>query len=43
MIAFNHFNFNVLDLVRSLAFYREALLLSPVGEKEASDGSSKLA
>ena len=42
MIAFNHFNFNVLDLERSLAFYREALDLSPVREKEASDGSFKL-
>jgi len=30
MFAFNHFNFNVLDLERSLAFYREALGLEPV-------------
>ena len=28
--AFNHFNFNVLDLDRSLAFYKEALGLEPV-------------
>ena len=30
MFAFNHFNFNVLDLDRSLAFYQEALGLEPV-------------
>ena len=42
MTAFYHFNFNVLDLERSLAFYREALSLSPVREKEAGDGSFKL-
>ncbi len=43
MTTFYHFNFNVLDLDRSLAFYREALNLSPVREKEAEDGSFKLA
>ena len=42
MLQFNHFNFNVLDLDRSLAFYREALGLVPVREKEAEDGSFKL-
>ncbi len=42
MLQFNHFNFNVLDLDRSLAFYREALGLTPVREKEAEDGSFKL-
>ncbi len=42
MFAFNHFNFNVLDLDRSLAFYREALGLTPVREKEAADGSFRL-
>ena len=42
MIKFNHFNFNILDLDKSLAFYREALDLTPVREKEASDGSFKL-
>ena len=31
---FNHFNFNVLDLSRSLAFYAEALGLHPVRERE---------
>ena len=40
MLTFNHFNFNVSNLEKSLAFYREALGLTPVGErKEASDGS----
>ena len=40
MLTFNHFNFNVTDLDRSLAFYREALDLVPVGErKTAADGS----
>lgn len=42
MFTFNHFNFNVLDLEKSLAFYREALGLAPVREKVASDGSFKL-
>ena len=42
MFAFNHFNFNVLDLEKSLAFYKEALGLEPVREKLASDGSFKL-
>lgn len=39
MFAFNHFNFNVTDLDRSLTFYRESLGLKPVGRKEAPDGS----
>lgn len=30
MFQFNHFNFNVSDLEKSLTFYREALGLSPV-------------
>lgn len=42
MTTFYHYNFNVLDLDRSLAFYREALKLSPVRETEADDGSFKL-
>lgn len=42
MIKFNHFNFNVLDLEKSLAFYDRALGLKPVREKEASDHSFKL-
>ncbi|MCC8357007.1 MAG: VOC family protein [Oscillospiraceae bacterium] len=40
--AFNHVNFNVLDLDRSLAFYRDALGLEPVKTKDAADGSFKL-
>ena len=39
MFAFNHFNFNVLDLERSLKFYDEALGLKVVREKRATDGS----
>lgn len=42
MFKFNHFNFNILDLDRSLKFYDEALGLHPVREKVASDGSFKL-
>ena len=42
MFQFNHFNFNILDLERSLKFYEEALDLKPVREKNASDGSFKL-
>lgn len=41
-ITFNHFNFNVFDLEKSLAFYKEALGLEPVREKIASDESFKL-
>jgi lactoylglutathione lyase len=40
--TFNHFNFNVFDLERSLKFYDEALGLKPVREKNAADGSFKL-
>ena len=42
MFKFNHFNFNVLDLDRSLSFYDRALGLKPVREKDAADGSFKL-
>lgn len=42
MFSFNHFNFNVLDLGRSLKFYDEAFGLKPVREKTASDGSFRL-
>lgn len=34
MFHFDHFNFNVFDLERSLRFYDEALGLHPVREKE---------
>ena len=42
MFKFNHFNFNVLDLEKSLKFYEEALGLKEVRRKEAEDGSYKL-
>ena len=42
MLRFAHFNFNVLDLDRSLAFYKDALELAPVRTKEAGDGSFQL-
>ena len=42
MFAFNHFNFNVLDLDKSVEFYKKALDLDVVREKNASDGSFKL-
>ena len=42
MFTFNHFNFNVFDLERSLKFYDEALGLKPVREKAAADGSFRI-
>lgn len=42
MIEFNHFNFNVLDLEKSIAFYKEAIGLEIVREKTAADGSYKI-
>ena len=42
MIKFNHFNFNVLDLDKSLDFYKKALGLEPVRVKDAEDGSFRL-
>ncbi|RGU92836.1 lactoylglutathione lyase [Clostridium sp. AF15-17LB] len=39
MVKFNHYNFNVLDLEKSLAFYEEALDLAPVKEKRDPDGA----
>ena len=42
MTTFNHFNFNVLDLEKSLKFYKDTLNLEPVREKTAEDGSFKL-
>jgi len=42
MTAFYHFNFNVLDLERSIAFYKEALGLEIVRTKDADDGSYTL-
>lgn len=37
-----HNNYNVLDLEKSIAFYKEALGLHIVREKNAADGSFKL-
>jgi lactoylglutathione lyase len=37
--AFAHNNFNVLDLEKSLAFYKNALDLAEVRRKNAEDGS----
>ena len=42
MLKFDHFNFNVLELERSLEFYAKALELKPVREKQAQDGSYRL-
>lgn len=39
VFSFAHNNFNVRDLEKSLAFYREALGLTEVRRKEAEDGS----
>ena len=36
---FDHFNFNVLDLEKSIRFYEKALGLKEVRRKTASDGS----
>lgn len=40
--TYNHFNFNVLDLEKSMNFYKEALNLTEVRRKEAADGSFTL-
>ena len=42
MICFTHFNFNVLDLERSLKFYDDALGLKPAREIVPEDGSFKI-
>lgn len=42
MFTFDHYNFNVADLEKSIAFYNEALGLTPVSRKEASDGSFQI-
>ena len=39
---FDHFNINVTDLERSIAFYEKALGLKEHHRKEASDGSFTL-
>ena len=42
MVQFTHFNFNVLDLERSLTFYHDALGLTPVRELEGPEGAFRL-
>ncbi|MFV0314367.1 MAG: VOC family protein [Anaerotignum sp.] len=42
MLTFNHYNFNVLDLEKSIKFYSDALGLKEVRRTEAPDGSWKL-
>lgn len=37
--SFYHYNYNVFNLDKSIAFYKEALGLKEVRRKEASDGS----
>ena len=37
--SFCHYNYNVLNLEKSMAFYEAALGLKEVGRKEAEDGS----
>ena len=39
---FNHNNLNVRNLEKSIQFYKDALGLTVVREKEAADGSFKL-
>lgn len=38
MFRFNHYNFNISDLERSLEFYDKALGLKPVRRKDCDDG-----
>lgn len=42
MFTFNHYNYNVLNLEKSMQFYADALGLFEVRRKEAPDGSWKL-
>lgn len=39
---FDHYNINVTDLERSIAFYKEALGLTPCGEICGPDGAFKI-
>lgn len=39
---FDHFNINVLDLERSIEFYKKALGLKPCGEIEGPEGAFKI-
>ncbi len=40
--VFDHFNINVLDLGRSMEFYKKALGLMPCGEIEGPEGAFKI-
>ena len=40
--VFDHFNINVLDLERSMEFYKKALGLMPCGEIEGPEGAFKI-
>ncbi|MDO4566801.1 MAG: VOC family protein [Oscillospiraceae bacterium] len=42
MFTFNHYNFNVSDLERSLKFYEEALGLKEARSKTAEDGRYRI-
>ena len=42
MFRFNHYNINVLDLEKSINFYKNALGLNIIREKNAQDGSYKI-
>lgn len=42
MFTFNHYNFNVIDLEKSMDFYEKALGLKEVRRLESPDGSWKL-
>ena len=42
MLRMDHYNFNVLDLEKSLEFYKEALGFVPKREMKAEDGSFHL-
>ena len=42
MLSFYHFNFNVLDLDRSISFYKDYFNLHTDKESSSSDGSFKL-
>lgn len=39
MFTFNHFNFNVSDMEKAVAFYRDALGLEPARRMDSEDGS----
>lgn len=42
MFKFNHYNINVLNLEKSIEFYKKALGLEKVREKFSKDGSYKI-